>query len=214
MGIDLASWTEEAYDLLRRLGGDPSPAVLRVHREEHDQLVRRPMQALSDALGDVGGYGRAWLSAVSADPATWRRTVASVWVARRVRIDVVFGLDGLVVEGGWTGKSTDQLWRYRAAVDADHSGCRLAEIIADLDEVGFGLTKGQCLTKMPRGYPRDHPRVGLLLRRTVFVRRDLGTGTRPQTEGVVEQVREATGQVLPLASWFVAHVATSRAASY
>jgi Conserved hypothetical protein (DUF2461) len=213
MGIDAAGWPEGADDLLLRLQGEPSPAVLRAHRAEHDRLVRRPMQALCDALGEVDGYGRAWVSALSDNPSTWQRTVASVWIARRVRIDVVFCLNELVVEGGWTGKSTDQLWRYRAAVDSDRSGGRLTEIVADLGKVGFGLTEDR-LTKLPRGYSADHPRVELLLRRTVFARRDLGSGPWLHTAEVVDHVRVAFDQLQPLTSWFVAHVATDRAASH
>lgn len=211
MGID-AGWPEEAFDLLPHLEGEPSPAVLQSHREEHDRLVRRPMQALCDALGDVGGYGLAWPSARSGNPLTWQRTSATVWVARRVRMVVVFSLDGLLVEGGWTGKSTDQLWRYRAAVDADHSGAALAGIVADLRNAGLTLTDDR-LTKMPRGYSADHPRADLLLRRTVLAQRDLGAGPWLHSAEVVDRVRAAFDSLLPLTSWFVDYVATPEARS-
>jgi hypothetical protein len=102
MNVDGAGWPEEVYDLLLALEGDPSPEVLQAQRGKHDRLVREPMQRLCDALGGVGRYGRAWPSARSSNPATWRRTGANVWVARRVHMTAQFDLHGLHVERGWT----------------------------------------------------------------------------------------------------------------
>ncbi|MGH3488259.1 MAG: hypothetical protein ACRDP8_10170 [Actinopolymorphaceae bacterium] len=64
----------------------------------------------------------------------------AVWIARRVRMTVQFDLDGLSVEGGWTGGSGAPLSRYREAVAADGSGDELAAIAAGLDREGYELT--------------------------------------------------------------------------
>lgn len=207
MGVDGAGWPEDVYGLLSRLEGDPSPEVLQALGGEHDRLVRRPMERLCDALGIVGGYGRAWPSARTSTLVSWQRTRANVWVARRVYMTALFDLDGLRVEGGWTSNDTDQLWRYRSTVDDDHAGGELVEVVADLDTAGYALTEDR-LTRMPRGYSADHPRAELIRRRTVIARRDLGTGPWLHTAEVVDRVRAAFDQLLPLASWFVDYVVT------
>jgi Conserved hypothetical protein (DUF2461) len=207
MSSDDAGWPEEAYTLLRRLECDRSPEALHALRGEHDRLVRRPMEELCRALGVVGGYGRAWPSARSSSPATWLRTAAAIWVARRVHMTARFDVDGLRVEGGWTSNDTDQLWRYRAKVDDDRVGGELVEVVADLDQAGYALNDDR-LTRMPRRYAEDHPRAELIRRRTVIARRDLGTGAWLHTAEVVDRVRVAFDGLLPLTSWLVDHVAT------
>lgn len=195
----MTGWPVQAHDLLHSLQDGQSAA-------EHDRLVRAPMQALCDELGVVGGYGRAWISARTEDPVTWLRTGATVWVAQRVRITALFDLTGLHVEGGWTGKSGAQLWRYRGAVDADRSGRALAGLVATLAAAGYAVTDDGCatnLTRMPAGYGSDHPRAELLRRRSLMARLDLGTKA---SDDVVDRVRTRFEQVLPLATWFATHV--------
>lgn len=211
MGIGIAGWPAEAYDLLLRLNSNSSSTVLQAHREEHDRLVRQPMQRLCEALGVVGGHGRAWPSARNADPVTWLRTGATVWIAGRVRMTALFDLTGLHVAGGWIGKSGTQLWRFRAAVDADHTGEELASIVVDLDKAGYAVSddgSATNLTRVPRGYPENHPRAELLRRRSLVGRLDLGTGSWVHSAEVVDHVRAAFDPLLPLTSWFVDHVAT------
>lgn len=135
-----------------------------------------------------------------------------MWVARRVHLTAVFDLEGLHVEGGWTSNDTDQLWRYRAVVDDDHTGGELVEIVADFDKAGYTLTDDR-LTRMPRGYSQDHSRSELIRRRTFLVRRDLGTGPWLHSPGVTDHVRAAFGGLLPLMSWFDKYVATAGSAA-
>jgi hypothetical protein len=207
MSVGAVGWPEEVYDLLRAFEGDPSPDVFQAQRGEHDRLVRQPMERLCDALGVVGGYGRAWPSARSSNPATWQRTGASVWVARRLHLTAWFDLHGLHVEGGWTSNDTDQLWRYRARVDDDQPGGELVEVVADLNKAGYALAEDR-LTRMPRGYAPDHPRAELIRLRTVIARRDLGTGAWLHSAEVVDRVRASFDGLLPLMMWFVKYVAT------
>lgn len=199
-------WPEEAFDLLVRLDGDPSAAALERCREEHDRLVRRPMRELCDRLGEVASEDRVTLSGRGADPETWQRTAVSVWVASRVRLAVRLEKDGLFAEGGWSGGSTAHLWGYRAAVDAEHSGRELVELVADLQDAGYALTEGK-LVRISSGYDPGHPRAELLYRRKVILERDLGLGPWSRTEDLVAQVRATFAPLLPLTSWFADYVA-------
>ena len=205
---DAGGWPDAAYDVLVRLEGDPSAATLEACRHDHERLVRRPMEDLCQALGVVGGLGRAYVSGLSMNPVMWQHTWATVWIARRVRITVRFDLDGLEVEGGWTGAAEDQLTRYRMAAAADDSGAELAEVTADLKGAGYELA-GRPMLRVPRGYPQDHPRADLLRHRAVLAQLGLGTGPWLHSPEVVERVRDAFDPLVPLAAWFVDYVAVA-----
>ncbi len=205
---DVPGWPESAYDTLLRLEGDPSPRDLERCRAEHERLVRQPMERLCEALGVVGGFNRAYISGLGpgASPRQWQCTDGTVWIARRVRMSVRFDLDGLRVEGGWTGAASDQLPRYRSAVAAEHTGTELAELVAELDRSGYAVAR-QSTRKVPRGFPSEHPRADLLRSRSLFAQLDLGAGAWLHTAEVVDRVRGAFDPMVPLASWFVEFVA-------
>ncbi|MEQ7124279.1 DUF2461 family protein [Actinopolymorpha sp. B11F2] len=205
MAEEMTGLPESAYDVLLKLDGEPSSAVLDAHRTAHDQLIRRPMEQLAAALDPVAGCGFC-VSGRSGQPRSWQRTNATAWIARRVRMTVEFDLDGLTVEGGWSGGAGPALTRYREAAAADGSGEELAEIAAVLDRTGYEFT-GRLMTRPPRGYPPDHPRADLLRRRSAFAQLWLGAGAWVHTPEVVDRVRDALVPLLELTSWVVDHVA-------
>ena len=75
---------------------------------------------------------------------------------------------GLLVGGGSFAMASDQLARYRTAVDDERRGEALEKIIAKLASAGWQL-HGDQLKSRPRGFDADHPRIDLL-RSTVIVR--------------------------------------------
>jgi hypothetical protein len=205
MAEELRGWPESAHDVLLALEGEPSPAVLEAHRRAHDRLVRWPMEQLAAALEPVDGCG-FHVSGRSGQPWSWQRTQATAWIARRVRMTVEFDLDGLTVEGGWTGGAGPALTRYRSAAAAEASGAELATIAAGLERAGYEFT-GRRMTRPSAGYPADHPRADLLRRRSAFAQLGLGAGSWIHTPEVVDRVREALDPLQELTSWVVDHVA-------
>ncbi len=67
---------------------------------------------------------------------------------------------------GYWVMAPDQLARYREAVDDDSTGGELERIVVDVKRRGLDV-EGPGLKTAPRGYPRDHPRVELLRRKSV-----------------------------------------------
>ncbi|MEQ7128552.1 hypothetical protein ABN034_29010 [Actinopolymorpha sp. B11F2] len=130
----LAAFTDDFTSLVSRedvaAHATPPPCCCACSRAGHVDTGRR-----------LGGYGRAWPSAPSSNPATWQRTGASVWVARRLHMTALFDLDGLHVEGGWTSNDTEQLWRYRARVADDKPGGELVEVAAELNKAVLPWSK-------------------------------------------------------------------------
>src|SRR5258708_18111292 len=70
--------------------------------------------------------------------------------------------NGLAAGSGMHGMAPDQLDRYRQAVASDKTGEELARIVSGIERQEIAVHGRDTLKTAPRGYPADHPRVGLL----------------------------------------------------
>ena len=73
---------------------------------------------------------------------------------------------GLVAGSGYHVMARDQLDRYRESVADDEHGAELSKLIATAEKAGLELW-GDSLATVPRGYPKDHLRIGLLRRKSL-----------------------------------------------
>ena len=194
--------------MLLRLEGEPSAAVRRECRREREELVRRPMVGLLNAVADadpayedfsVWGYGEVLVQA-------WQRQSAIVRLARNVELGVRFDLDGLEVALAWWYAPAEQIERYRAAVADPRTGPRLVAVLRRLEREGFAIS-GDLLKRPLRGHPVDHPRAELLRHRSVIASRGLGCDDWIHTAEAADRVLAAFSQLRPLARWLVGNVA-------
>ena len=75
---------------------------------------------------------------------------------------VRFSADRLTAALGYFMMTTARLERYRRAVGSETAGAQLARVVERLRAEGLEFGGGQALKSAPRGYPKDHPRIGLL----------------------------------------------------
>ncbi|MGI5262324.1 DUF2461 family protein [Streptomyces angustmyceticus] len=130
-------------------------------------------------------------------PEPWQNQSALVRLAQNVEIKLNLNLDGLRIQGAWWYADADQVQRFRTAVAADKSGSALAGIVAKLRGQGFEIT-GHVLQRVPRGYPSDHPRAGLLRHRSLLAVRYLGDDwlyTPEAVDGVLAAYKGRVSQV-------------------
>jgi uncharacterized protein (DUF2461 family) len=59
------------------------------------------------------------------------------------------------------------------------------------------------MSRIPRGYPADHPRVALLKHRSLIAARELGSDAVPD----VEPAYRACERLRPLLEWLARHTA-------
>jgi hypothetical protein len=205
-------WPRAAFDVLLQLEGDPPVAVRERVRRDREDLVRRPMVDLLNAVADqdpayedfaVWRYGEVLLRA-------WQRQGAIVRLAPNVEFGLGFDLDGLEVRLAWWYAPSFQIERYRAAVADDGSGRRLVAIARKLEGEGVEIS-GDLLKRPLRGYPPDHPRAELLRHKTLIATRHLGCDDWIHTPAAADQVLAAFTQFRPLARWLVKNVAQPRA---
>jgi uncharacterized protein (DUF2461 family) len=205
MGTRFRGWPEQAYAVLLQLGGEPSRETRERVRRDREAQVRQPMIDLVSDLAVMDSWYEdfaVWRYASTAY--WWQNQSAIVRVARHVDIAFRFSLDGLGIKAAWWYADPEQIARFRAAVAAVGSGRELAELVQALDTRGHEIG-GDVMKRVPRGYPADHPRAGLLRHRSLTAARELETSAVRDAEPVYRVCE----QLRPLLSWFATHTAGS-----
>ena len=200
-------WTEAALDFYEGLEADNSKDYWQAKKNDYDEQVRGPMEALVAELRDEFGEPKIFRPhrdiRFSADKTPYKTQVGAS-LANHGYVQLSAG--GLAVASGTYGFATDQLARYRRAVALDLTGEALTGIVDTARAAGLTITAARSLTSAPRGYPRDHPRIELLRMKGLVTWKDWPVeawlGTAQAKQKVVEVLRAS----LPLVGWLDAHV--------
>ncbi|MFC7623354.1 DUF2461 family protein [Microlunatus sp. GCM10028923] len=201
-----SGWPREAFDVLARLDGDPSPSEREAVRPERERLVRLPMVALLRELAERDqAYADHSVWRYATTVPAWQRQGSAIRLERNVELGISFDLDGLRVQGAWWYAPPEQRDRYRAAVAGD-PGVDLERAVRRLRRQSYTVD-GDLMVRVPHGYPPDHPRALLLRHRSVIAARRLGTGAWLHDASAVDRVQAAAEELRPLLEWFCDHVA-------
>jgi uncharacterized protein (TIGR02453 family) len=179
------------------------------NKERWERDVQGPMRALAAALEPEFGPAVVFRPhrdlRFSRDKSPYKtHQGATAGPAPGLGHYVALDADGLTVGGGFRAHSSAQTDRFRQAVASD-AGAGLEGIVATLVGLGY-VIEGAALKTRPRGYPPDHPRIGLLRRKELMAVTNLGTPDWLPTPDALDHVRQMWGQLRPLAEWVVAHV--------
>jgi hypothetical protein len=123
---------------------------------------------------------------------------------------VELSLDGLLIGAGLHHPATDQLERFRAAIDDGRHATAFERAVATAAQAGLTLVE-PALKRAPRDYPLDHPRVERLRLKnlTLFARHALEPWLHE--ERCVTVVREELDATRPFVTWLGKHVGPSNA---
>ena len=119
---------------------------------------------------------------------------------------VPISADGLRAGCGYYHLASDQLVRYRAAVDADRSGEELVRVIAAIEAAGVEVSGADPLKTAPRGYPPDHPRIALLRYKGVIAWKRWPVAAWLSTPAAKDRVIELMETTAPLMDWLKTRV--------
>ncbi len=199
---------------------DNSKAYFDAHRQQWEQHVREPLQAmLHDLAQQYGGTVQLFRQhrdiRFSRDKSPYKTNTYGVIHSRPgqfASLYVAISAQGVDAATGYYEMARDQLERYRAAVMDDTSGDALAAVVAQVQAAGVpvaAISPGDVLKTAPRGYPRDHPRADLLRYKSLIASQHLPPDDTLTTPAIRDAVAAIWDAALPLADWLDRYVGDS-----
>ena len=156
-------WPGSALEFYVGLEADNSKSYWTANKAVYQEKVLRPMEELVEQLAPELGEPKIFRPyrdiRFSADKTPYKTHIGATIGGTCY---VQFSADGLGAGSGIWHMEPEQLSRYRAAVADDSRGAELEAIIADIEKAGVEVHGHESLKSTPRGYPPDHPRIGLL----------------------------------------------------
>ena len=196
-----------ALDFYEDLEADNTKSFWTAHKHIYDEQVRAPLEALASALEPEFGapkFFRPYRDVRFAKDKTPYKTHQGMWFEETSRY-VQISAAGLFVAAGYWDTSSGQVDRLRRAVADDVSGRALLRAVATVEKAKFELG-GHQLTRVPSGYPKDHPRAELLKYRSLTAHREVGCPAWLGTAKAKAEIGKAMRAVAPLVAWLDTHV--------
>jgi uncharacterized protein (TIGR02453 family) len=207
--VEFTGFPVAALDFYDDLEVDNTKSYWEKNKPVYDECVKAPMVALCDALarefGDAKVF-RPYRDVRFAKDKTPYKTHqgAFVRVADATGWYVELSPRGVRTGGGFYHAEAPRLAALRAAIAHDRTGPELERILRKLERSGFSID-GDVLKTTPRGYDKEHPRIGLLRHKSIFAGRQLGFEPVIHTAELLDVVRKDWRATRPLVEWSAAH---------
>jgi uncharacterized protein (TIGR02453 family) len=199
---------DEALEFYEGLEADNTKTYWAAHKHVYDTQVRAPMVALCDELapefGDVRLFRPHRDVRFAKDKSPYKVQQGASVGSYYLQISAT----GMFVATGYYRMASDQVAKYRVAVDDDAKGRDLESRVASIRDKGYDVT-GDMLKTRPRGYPADHPRLDLLRHRSLVAWLEMGAPDWLTTPAAVPQVATAWRDLTPLREWLDDYVGPS-----
>lgn len=194
-----------ALDFYDDLEMDNTRSFWEAHKSVWAEAVREPMVALVKELEAEFGSAkvfRPYRDVRFAKDKTPYKTHQGAFVAAAPHTGwyVQVSAAGVRTGAGFYSAEADRLAAFRTAVAEERRGTELEAILAGIAAEGHEIS-GEQLKTAPRGYDREHPRIGLLRHKQLFAGRELGFEPFVHTPELLEVVRDDWRTTRPLVEW-------------
>ena len=207
--MSFSGWPEEALDFYDGLAADNSKTYWTAHKQIYEAAVLRPMTELVEELAPEFGEAKIFRPyrdiRFSKDKTPYKTHIGAL-VGRGY---VQFSAQGLAAGYGMYGMAPDQLDRYRQAVAGDRTGGELEDAIVAIEKEGIGVSGRDVLKSAPRGYPADHPRIGLLRYKGIVAWKEWPVEAWLETAAARDHVTGFLRATRPLSTWLADNVGPS-----
>lgn len=196
-----------ALDFYEDLEADNTKSFWTAHKHIYDASVKAPVEALAEALSPEFGtpkFFRPYRDVRFAKDKTPYKTHQGVWFAEAATYFHISAA-GLFVAAGYWDTSSAQVERMRRAVADDVAGPQLERAVKAITKAGMTLG-GQQITRVPSGYPKDHPRAELLRYKSLTASREFGCPPWLSTKRALTEITKAWRSLAPLTTWLDTHV--------
>jgi uncharacterized protein (TIGR02453 family) len=200
-----AGFPVAALDFYDDLEVDNTRAYWEKHKDVYTESVKAPMAALCAALAPEFGEAkvfRPYRDVRFAKDKTPFKTHQGAFVPAGPATGwyVEVSARGVRTGAGFYEASSPRLASIRAAIDDDRRGQELERLRAGLAADGWDVA-GERLKTTPRGYPADHPRIGLLRHKSMTVGRSHGFEPVVHTPELLDVVRDDWRALRPFVEW-------------
>jgi uncharacterized protein (TIGR02453 family) len=200
-----AGFPVAALDFYDDLEVDNTRAYWEKHKDVYTESVKAPMAALCAALAPEFGEAkvfRPYRDVRFAKDKTPFKTHQGAFVPAGPATGwyVEVSARGVRTGAGFYEASSPRLASIRAAIDDDRRGPELERLLAGLAADGWDVA-GERLKTTPRGYPADHPRIGLLRHKSMTVGRSHGFEPVVHTPELLDVVRDDWRALRPFVEW-------------
>src|SRR3954454_1978898 len=203
-------WPNTAIDFFDGLEDDNSKTYWQANKPTYDNDVKAPMQALLEELQAEFGEGKIFRPnrdiRFSADKSPYKTSIAATLSKGGY---VQLSGAGLAAGCGMWHMASDQLERYRKAVDDERSGAELVKLCAAVSKKSYEVSAHDALKTAPKGYPKDHPRIELLRKKGLIYWQTWPAGAWLRTPKGKDRVAHPLGAAKPMLKWLDTNVGQS-----
>jgi uncharacterized protein (TIGR02453 family) len=207
--MSFEGWPEEALDFYDGLEADNSKSYWLAHKHAYETAVLAPMSELLAELEPEHGETKVYRPyrdvRFSKDKSPYKTAIGAHAGNGYIQLSAA----GLAAGSGMYVMAPDQLERYRAAVVADSTGRALEQVIASLRKQDIDVHGRDSLKSAPRGFPPDHPRIGLLRHKGLVAWKEWPVEPWLATAEAKARVSEFLVACGPLGRWLTQHVGDS-----
>ncbi len=203
-------WPPGALDYLRELEANNDREWFKANRDRYNTVLLEPTRQLAAKLSHLGEphFFRPWNNTrFRPGPPLKEHIAFSIGDGAAVYY-VSLSLDGLVAGAGIHHPGTDQLERFRAAIDDRRRAATFERAVAAANAAGLELIEPE-LKRAPKGYSPGHPRIDRLRlkRMTLFHRSAVGRWLH--TSSADDRIRAELDAARPFVAWLCKHVGAS-----
>jgi uncharacterized protein (TIGR02453 family) len=205
-----AMWPPAALEFLRELEANNDRDWFKANRHRYDADLLAPARTLAEHLSEFGEprcfrpYNN---TRFRPGPPLKEQLAVSIGSGPAV-FYFQLSLDGLLTGAGIHHPASDQLERFRAAIDNPRLAATFERAIEQAEQGGLTLVEPE-LKRAPKGYAPDHPRIERLRlkRMTLFHRHPLERWLHTPT--CDKRVRSELDAARPFVTWLSKHVGAS-----
>jgi uncharacterized protein (TIGR02453 family) len=196
-------WPPEAIEFLRELEANNDSDWFRANRKRYDRDVLGPARELAESVQHLGKphYFRPYNNLrFRPGPPLKENVGVAVGYGGSGGYYFDLSLDGLIIAGGLYHPATDQLERFRAAINDERRVKGFEHAVAQAEADGLSLAAPE-LKRAPRGYSIDHPRIDRLRLKRLTVSRVHPLGPWLHKRRCDQIVRTQLEAAQPLVKW-------------
>lgn len=214
---EFTGFAARAFSWFEGLEQDNSKEYFAANRDTFESAVKDQLEALLDELteafgGEVKLFRQNRDIRFSNDKSPYKTNTYGVIYGGRIAgqgLYVSVSAGGMYAGSGYHMLARDQLARMRDAIAADKTGPLLEQAVTSAEQAGLEV-RGERLATAPRGYAKDHPRIGLLQLKQLVAGKPLAAGkTGIRRDQALDHVSATWHAAAPITQWLDANVGPS-----